>query len=826
MRRTHLTNRRFVSLFLLSTFWLCGGGSAFAQASANLFQRVPVSFEENRGQFADDSQFLIHVQNARINLKASQLEVYRATTAAKAKVAALGGKPPLSAPPLVMSFVNANSKAVATPADESSRKSYYVFNDGERLPKVIGAKHYRRVRVANLYPGIDAVYYGASGELEYDLIVQPNADPNQVRLQFDGAVSKIDAEGNLQLAMEGETVLHRSPVVYQAAEQGAGSKTNPEAKRNVASHYVRHTDGTFGIALGKRDPSKILTIDPVISFATYLAPGGGATVNDMASDSAGRVLLVGQATSFDFPLRNNLMPNPPNVTSGYVNLGFVTRFNASGTDIEFSTFVAASSTNLVRLDDSGNIYVTAQSNAQTGTVPAGLNPFKSTGSGAYIFKLSPNGNAVLAATYLGNTDQVTGLAVAGSGTVVVSGKIGSAGSIMPTSGAWLAAPAVNLGFIAKLQPTLSAVDFVTYAPEAGPVALDANGNVYIAGGTTLATYPVTSGAFQTVKKDNLDVFVTKLSASGGLLLSTFIGSNKSSACSTGDDWATSLAVGSDGGVYVAGRTMSSDYPGANPFTGSRHLEWNGLGPSASFPGSDDSRAFLLKLAPDFASLAFSGSIITTNVYHSPSNSSTQAGCLSEWGGSPAKVALDNNQNAYLIASAVGNRFPATDNLEQYGNTMLIINSTGLRVGATKLTHIAGPYAVNGVTGAIYFNSVEDLQPITPLSSSGGYGPLLMKLASPLARVTLTSSASSATVGQLLTLTATNTAVPTGGTFVLKRDGVEIARTPGTTSSTSFTVADLLAGFYAFTATYELPAQGGSVTSRTLAQVVNQAAVCP
>jgi hypothetical protein len=824
MRRSYSTNRRFVSILLLSTFWLVAGGSVFAQAPANLFQRVPVSFEENRGQFMDDSRFLIHAQNARINLKASQLEVYRAPAAAEAKVAGVNGKQSLNTPPLVMSFVNANSKASATPIDESARKSYYIFNDGERVPKVIEAKHYRGVRVSNLYPGIDAVYYGASGELEYDLIVQPNADPNQVRLQFDGAVSKIDAEGNLRLEMDGETVLHRSPVVYQAVVS-ATAKAKPETTNNVASRYVRHADGTFGIALGKHDSGKVLTIDPVISFATYLSPNGGASVRDMTSDSSGRVLLVGQATSYDYPLRNNLMPNPPNATSSFSNLGFVTRFNASGTDIEFSTFVAASSTDFIRLDDGGNIYVTAQSNAQTGTIPASLSAYKSVGSGAYLFKLAPNGSAVLAATYLGTTAQATGLAVSGGGAVVVSGKMDTGGSITPTSGAWFSTPTSSLGFIAKLQPTLSTADFITYVPEAGPVALDANGNVYIAGGTTLATYPVTAGAFQTVKKDNLDVFVTKLSTSGGLLLSTFIGSNKSSACSTGDDWATSLVVGTDGGVYVAGRTMSSDYPGANPFTGSRHLDWNGLGPSASFPGSDDSRAFLLKLVPDFASIAFSGSIITTNVYHTPSNSATQAGCLSEFGGGPAKVILDSTQNAYLIASHIGNRFPATDNIEQYGSTVLIVNSSGPRVGATKLTSKAGPYAVNPATGAIYFNSLEDIRPITT-PSSGGAGPLLMKLISPLARITLTANAGPSTVGQPLLLAVANTALPAGGAFVLKRDGVEVARKLAATSSTSFTVADLQAGFYAFTATYELPDQGGAITSKTLAQVVNQAAVCP
>jgi hypothetical protein len=831
MHRTHVANTTFAVTLCLFALSFCE--SVAAQASASLFQRVPVSFEENRGQFASDSHFIIHTPSARMNLKATQLELHRApvAVAAKATDARITATPlqeQLSAAPLVMTFANANRNALPKAGTETARKSHYIFNDSGREPKLITARHFRSVRVPNIYPGIDALYYGAGGDVEYDLIVQPNADPGQVRLQFHGATPSLDGDGNIRLDAAGETVLHRSPVVFQ--EGG-------NAKSKVTSHYVRNADGTYGIKLGKHDPRRVLTIDPVISFATYLGGRSADHMQDLTIDSSGRALFVGQAQSFDFPLRNNLLPNPPDVTSSYFNLGYVTRFNRSGTDIEFSTFVAVSATSFVRLDDAGNIYVAATANAQTGAVAAALNAYKPTGTGAHILKLAPNGDAILGATYIGSTSQVTGLAVNGSGAIAVSGTLGTDGSVTPTSGSWITTPTGNLGYVAKLQPSLGAVDFVTYAPEAGHVALDASSNVYIAGGTTSATYPVTAGAFQTVKKDFLDAFVTKLSSAGNLLLSTFIGSNRSGgfSCQFGDDWATSIAIGADGGVYVAGRTMSDSSPGGdNPFTASRYYEWNKIAGAVAFPNSEDSRAFLVKLAPNFASLAFSGSVITSRYY---AQGASQASCLASYSGGTVKVHIDNNQNIYLFAKSAGNEFRIKDYLHEYGDTVLVVDSGGQRIGATKLLSSSvgsvgrdSRYAMDRATGAIHFsawvpNNVQSTVGLQRPSFSGD-SQVVMKVVNPLAVITLSPNFNPSTTGQALTLTATGTSLPAGGTFVLKRDGVEINRIPATGASTTFTIASLQAGIYALTASYELPDQGGTIVSRTLAQVVNQTAVCP
>src|SRR6202035_226990 len=75
-----------------------------------------------------------------------------------------------------------------------------------------------RVRVANVYKGIDLVFYGNSGDLEYDFVVAPGADPRQIRLAFEGADRvRIDGKtGDLLLTTHGGSELRQiRPKVYQ-----------------------------------------------------------------------------------------------------------------------------------------------------------------------------------------------------------------------------------------------------------------------------------------------------------------------------------------------------------------------------------------------------------------------------------------------------------------------------------------------------------------------------------------------------------------------------------------------------------------------------------
>ena len=137
---------------------------------------------------------------------------------------------------------------------------------------------FSRVTFPEVYPGIDIAYYGNQQQLEYDFIVKPGADPEQVRLRFDGAdaLSVDDQSGDLEIRLGGHTVTQRAPVVYQEI----GSE-----RRIVEGGYeVREDEVVFRLA--RYDAARPLVIDPVLVYATYL---GGSVVS---AQTEGRAIAV------------------------------------------------------------------------------------------------------------------------------------------------------------------------------------------------------------------------------------------------------------------------------------------------------------------------------------------------------------------------------------------------------------------------------------------------------------------------------------------------------------------------------------------------------
>ena len=141
----------------------------------------------------------------------------------------------------------------ATPRGESLRPGRSHYLKGRTSSEwVRNVPNYGRVEVPEVYRGIDVVYYGRQGALEYDFVVQPGADPMDIRLAFEGATQvRIDESGNLVLETDDGHVLQRAPVAYQ--EKG-GRRTD------VAAGFHRLDSGEFGFELGDYDADRALVI--------------------------------------------------------------------------------------------------------------------------------------------------------------------------------------------------------------------------------------------------------------------------------------------------------------------------------------------------------------------------------------------------------------------------------------------------------------------------------------------------------------------------------------------------------------------------------------
>ena len=213
-----------------------------------------------------------------------------------------------------MSLIGANAKANAVGlAPQPGVVSYFIGNDPKKWRS--GIPTYGKVEYAQIYPGVDLVFYGNQRQLEYDFVVAPGADPSRIAWRIDGARASVDAEGNLVLSAANGPASFKKPVLYQ---MDGDKKTSVEGSFAVAGNQVR-------FRLGSYDHSRALIIDPVLSYASYLAgsgtdhigwttgPGNGpvGTSQGLAVDSAGSVYVAGYTYSIDFPTKNPYQSAPP-----------------------------------------------------------------------------------------------------------------------------------------------------------------------------------------------------------------------------------------------------------------------------------------------------------------------------------------------------------------------------------------------------------------------------------------------------------------------------------------------------------------------------------
>src|SRR5579883_3333904 len=165
--------------------------------------RIPLSFEPNRGQGEPGFPYLARSDHYKIDLAADRAVLHlNQGSAAEARVQ--------------LQFRGAQPIAEASAEEEQSGVSNYL-RGSDRSRWLVGIPHYRRIRFRGVYPGIDVVYYGHEREMEYDFVLQPGADPRQIRLKFAGSeqVSLENTTGDLLLRTTGGVLRQHKPLVYQ-----------------------------------------------------------------------------------------------------------------------------------------------------------------------------------------------------------------------------------------------------------------------------------------------------------------------------------------------------------------------------------------------------------------------------------------------------------------------------------------------------------------------------------------------------------------------------------------------------------------------------------
>lgn len=356
----------------------------------------------------------------------------------------------------------------------------------------------------------------------------------------------------------------------------------------VSSRYVLAGTDTVGFAVGRHALDRPLVIDPGLVYSTFL---GGSNVDQgrgVAVDPLGSAAVTGLTLSANFPTTPGAFD--PALTGPQD--AFVTRLDPTGTSAIYSTYLGGSGSDsgfAIAVDASGNAVVTGTTDSTNFPITAGAaDPIYGGSGDAFATKFSALGSLVFS-TYLGGTgnDQGFGVAVDPLGDPTVVGATGSMNfPVTPLA----FDPSFNGqldAFSTKLSPTGSLV-FSTYlggalVDAAEGVRLDAAGNPLLTGRTTSVNFP-TFAAFDPIYNGAQDAFVTKLNATESLLLfSTYLGG-------TNQDAGHAINLDFTGSPLITGETRSTDFP-----TLGYDTTYNG--------GTFD--AFVTKLAPTGSAPVFS-----------------------------------------------------------------------------------------------------------------------------------------------------------------------------------------------------------------------------
>ncbi|HEY2393132.1 MAG TPA: SBBP repeat-containing protein [Candidatus Angelobacter sp.] len=516
---------------------------------------LPISFEENHGQVDSGVRYLAHVGNNAVYFTPGEavLALYSRDSQKKPAVSVLR-----------MKWIGANAHPEMLAERPLPGKINYLIgkdpaNWHTNLPT------FAQVRYRGLFPGVDAVFYGKNGAIEYDLVLAAGRNPKEISFGMEGAQSmRLASNGDLVLKLaNGEARQHR-PIVYQF---------NNSTRHLLSAHYVIHQDRTIGYQVAGVDQKLPLVIDPTLTYSTFIGSDTPDSVNSVAVDQFGQAYITG-STVFGFPTKNPALGNQLGQDA------FVTKFSADGSALIYSTILGGSSGdtgNAIAIDRFGNAYVAGETfSTDFPTTPGAFQPAFVDADNGFVTKLSPSGSSFVYSLLLGggDSDSITSLALDTEHRVYVTGFTCSTN--FPVKNAIDSVSGQNCAdgggdaFVTRINAAGTDLDYSTYLDGTiesfgTGIAVDSTFEAYVTGSTKSPDFPTTPGAFQTVLKaktipgfphDNpqSNAFVTKFAADGAsLVYSTYLGG-------TVNDEATAIALDSSGRACVTGGTQSSDFP--------------------------------------------------------------------------------------------------------------------------------------------------------------------------------------------------------------------------------------------------------------------------
>ncbi|MGB7763241.1 MAG: SBBP repeat-containing protein [Bryobacteraceae bacterium] len=383
----------------------------------------------------------------------------------------------------------------------AARTDYFI---GPRSNWHTGIASYARVRYAQVYRGIDAVYYGSQGSLEYDFLLAPGADAGSIRMRFQGADRlRITADGDLEVQAGGATLIEKRPAVRQG-------------DLAIAGRYVLLARDLAAFRVGRYDRSRPLVIDPLLLYSTYIGGTGDDQVNAVKLTAKGLLYVTGPTDSLNMPYINGAYANAPVGDATNIFVAILDTRAAGGFQPTYFGYIGGDAVDVplaMAVDAQGDVYLTGNTTSTNFPIV-----------GNSLITTFPTIPLVLATQTPSNLIQA---------------------------------------FVLELNPALYGEVSLLYSTFLGgaqgntygnAIDLDQAGNIYVVGTTLAGDFPVTGNAYQTGLWGGQDTFLTEFNtASATPLYSTFLGGEL-------DDDGRAVAVAPNGLVYMTASTESTEFP--------------------------------------------------------------------------------------------------------------------------------------------------------------------------------------------------------------------------------------------------------------------------
>ena len=324
-----------------------------------------------------------------------------------------------------------------------------------------------------------------------------------------------------------------------------------------------------------------------LSYLTYLGGSTGDPIdsergNSIAVDAAGNAYVTGSTYINDFPVTNAFQ-----TTNGGGGDAFITKLNPTGSALIYSTYLGGNNSewgNSIALDAAGAAYVAGGTNSPNFPVKNALQPAKKNGEDLFLTKLAPDGKSLEYSTYIGGNEYEPGfdarVLVDATGAAYLAASTASR-DYPVTPGAYQQTSKTPEGFfdwdvvVTKFAPAGTSLVYSTYLGGTESeivygVALDAAGQLHLAGATFSEDFPLQNPLYSTARNPQGNGYLTKLNATGtGLVYSTYLSGTPRDVCRSrvlseiifcGGEYAAGLATDDAGNAYVTGNTISADFP--------------------------------------------------------------------------------------------------------------------------------------------------------------------------------------------------------------------------------------------------------------------------